>query len=105
MPWQADACQTKREVLQSVLNGLAGALYGPSNPAGTFNYVLKRPTAKNLRRFNIGYNSQASASAHADLGGHFGLDQRFGYRINLLKEGGEGISLYTTPGKIPPKKS
>jgi len=26
-----------------VLNGLAGALYGPANPAGTFNYVLKRP--------------------------------------------------------------
>lgn len=73
-----------------VLNGLAGALYGPSNPAGTFNYVLKRPTAKPLRRLNIGYSSQASASAHADLSGYFGESQRFGYRINLLKEGGEG---------------
>ena len=28
-----------------VLNGLAGALYGPASPAGTFNYVFKRPTA------------------------------------------------------------
>lgn len=27
-----------------VLNGLSGALYGPQNPAGTFDYTLNRPT-------------------------------------------------------------
>ncbi len=31
-----------------VLNGLAGSLYGPQTPAGVFNYVLKRPTARGL---------------------------------------------------------
>jgi iron complex outermembrane receptor protein len=73
-----------------VLNGLAGALYGPANPAGTFNYVLKRPTAEPLREFTFGYASQQSLTEHMDLGGHFGNDDRFGYRLNLLNQNGEG---------------
>jgi iron complex outermembrane receptor protein len=34
------------EMLQQieVLNGLGGALYGPANPSGMFNFVPKRPT-------------------------------------------------------------
>ncbi len=73
-----------------VLDGLAGALYGPSNPAGTFNYVLKRPTATPLRSVNVGYVTEEGRAASADLGGTFGDTQRFGYRINLLDENGEG---------------
>lgn len=73
-----------------VLNGLAGALYGPSNPAGTFNYVLKRPTQTPLRRFSLGYTSQGSASVSADLSGQIGDAKLFSYRLNLLDEGGEG---------------
>jgi iron complex outermembrane receptor protein len=52
-----------------VLNGLAGSLYGPSNPAGIFNFVLKRPTDKPLYRFTIGYDSDLIGTVHADLGG------------------------------------
>lgn len=73
-----------------VLNGLAGALYGAANPAGTFNYVLKRPTAEPLRRLTAGYASQGSVMAHADLGGSIGEQRQFGYRINLLDDSGEG---------------
>ncbi|MFL9944350.1 TonB-dependent siderophore receptor [Paraburkholderia agricolaris] len=73
-----------------VLNGLAGALYGPASPAGTFNYVLKRPTAEPLREFTLGYASRQSLLEHLDLGGHFGNDDRFGYRLNLLNQNGEG---------------
>lgn len=72
-----------------VLNGLAGALYGPASPAGTFNYVLKRPTDTPLRRFSLGYASQGSGSVSADISDRFGEDKRFGFRVNLLDEGGE----------------
>ncbi|WP_028223107.1 TonB-dependent receptor [Paraburkholderia oxyphila] len=73
-----------------VLNGLAGALYGPASPAGTFNYVLKRPTDEPLREFTLGYESNDLWTEHLDLGGHFGNDDRFGYRLNLLNQDGEG---------------
>ena len=73
-----------------VLNGLAGALYGPSNPAGTFNYVLKRPTAEPMQRVSVGYGSQHEVFGSADLSGFIGDTKRFGYRINLLDQGGEG---------------
>lgn len=73
-----------------VLNGLAGGLYGAANPAGTFNYVLKRPTAEPLRRVTVGYATQGSLLAHADLGGSFGEQRQFGYRVNLLDDNGEG---------------
>ena len=72
------------------MNGLAGALYGPSNPAGTFNYVLKRPTAEPLRRVTLGYGTESALLGSADLGGYFDEDKRFGYRLNLVDENGDG---------------
>lgn len=77
-----------------VLGGLSGALYGPANPAGTFNFVFKRPTATPLREFTVGYVSRQSLLEHLDLGGHFGNDDVFGYRLNLLNQNGESY----TPG-------
>jgi len=73
-----------------VLNGLAGALYGPASPAGTFNHVLKRPTAAPLRTVSLGHASRGQYSAGADFSDRFG--ERFGYRLNLLDEGGDGYS-------------
>lgn len=67
----------------TVLNGLAGALYGPQNPAGIFEYDLKRPTAT-MQRLALGYDSLGAVTEHADLGGHAGKDGWFGYRINAL---------------------
>lgn len=71
-----------------VLNGLSGALYGPASPAGTFNYIFKRPTDTPLRELDLRYDSRAAVTAHTDLGGRFGTDDRFGYRINLLGQNG-----------------
>ncbi|WP_245275742.1 TonB-dependent receptor plug domain-containing protein [Methylosinus sp. sav-2] len=72
-----------------VLNGLSSAIYGPSNPAGTFNYILKRPTEAPLREFNFSYLSQSAWLGHADLGGFLDPERRFGYRLNLLEQNGD----------------
>lgn len=73
-----------------VINSLTGALYGPASPAGQFNFTQKRPTVQTLNRFTAGYSSKGAASGHADLGGHVGDSDQFGYRINLLHDEGEG---------------
>ena len=73
-----------------VLNSLTGALYGPASPAGQFNFVAKRPTTQPLHRVTLGYQSRNAWSGHLDLGGPLDDDDRFGYRLNLLDEEGEG---------------
>lgn len=73
-----------------VLNGLAGALFGPANPAGTFNYVLKRPTLTPYRSVSVSYATQESKLASLDVGDTLGENRVFGYRVNLLSDRGEG---------------
>jgi len=73
-----------------VLNGLAGAIFGPANPAGTFNYVLKRPTREPFRSVTVGYATETSKLASVDAGDSLGDNDRFGYRLNLLSDRGEG---------------
>lgn len=74
-----------------VVNGLTGALYGPANPAGNFNFVQKRPTRDDLREVTLGYRSRKALTLHADLGGRAGPDGIVGYRANLLTEDGESF--------------
>lgn len=71
-----------------LLKGLSGFMYGFSNPGGIVNYVLKRPTDDPYRSFSIGYESAGVFSEKVDLGGRFGNDKRFGYRLNLANEDG-----------------
>ena len=73
-----------------VLNGLAGAVFGPANPAGTFNYALKRPTLTPYRSVNVSYATQGSKLASLDVGDSLGDNKVFGYRVNLLSDRGEG---------------
>ena len=73
-----------------VLNGLAGALYGPQNPAGTFEYGLKRPTDERINRLVVGVDSIGTLMENADSSGRLGRHGWFGYRINLLH--GDGTS-------------
>lgn len=73
-----------------VLNGLAGAVFGPANPAGTFNYVLKRPTLTPYRSVSVSYATQESKLASLDVGDSLGDNRVFGYRVNLLSDRGEG---------------
>src|SRR5579871_6273252 len=65
-----------------VLNGMAGALYGPMTPAGVFNYVLSRPTETQFFRYTESYNSGSVFTEQIDAGGMVGLgSERLGYRI------------------------
>jgi iron complex outermembrane receptor protein len=82
-----------------VLNGLAGAIFGPASPAGTFNYVLKRPTPQPYRSVTLGYATQSSALAVVDVGDSLGDDvgagKRFGYRLNAVADRGEGYAQFS----------
>ncbi len=75
-----------------VLNGPSSAIYGPSNPAGTFNFVTKRPNGTTFQDVTLAYDSSTIFTGHADIGGHFGANadgaDMFGYRINLLGANG-----------------
>ncbi|MDI6651988.1 TonB-dependent siderophore receptor [Gluconobacter japonicus] len=73
-----------------VLNGLAGAVYGPQNPAGTFDFTLKRPTDRKTERFVVGVDSNGAPMESVDLSGRVGHNKWFGYRLNLLNQNGEG---------------
>ncbi|MTH48323.1 TonB-dependent receptor [Intestinirhabdus alba] len=73
-----------------VLNSLTGALYGPASPAGQFNFVAKRPTEETLNKVTFGYQSRSAFTGQLDLGGHIDDGKRFGYRINVLNQDGEG---------------
>jgi iron complex outermembrane receptor protein len=72
-----------------VLNGLGGAIYGPANPSGMFNFVPKRPTDRPVRRLNVGYDGNSIATVNADFGGRIGASKRFGYRVNAVGGNGE----------------
>ncbi|GAN54045.1 ferric siderophore receptor [Tanticharoenia sakaeratensis NBRC 103193] len=71
-----------------VLNGLAGALYGPQNPAGTFDYSLKRPTDRMTERLTVGVDSIGAPLESGDFSGRVGRNGWFGYRLNLLNQQG-----------------
>lgn len=67
-----------------VVSGLGAAMYGPANPSGMFNFILKRPTERRTANLFLDYDSKSIGTAYADLGGRFGPHKLFGYRSNLL---------------------
>ncbi|MBF9000699.1 TonB-dependent receptor [Vibrio nitrifigilis] len=71
-----------------IIHSLTGALYGPATPAGDFNYEFKRPTLDYLNDVSIGLDSNGAREATVDLGGT--PNQYMGYRINVIKEQGDG---------------
>jgi iron complex outermembrane receptor protein len=74
-----------------VLDGLSGAIYGPTNPAGTFDFIAKRPTSTRLRSIRIGYTAGGAWLRTIDFSDRTGP---VGYRVNLLDEDGHAY----TPG-------
>ncbi|MDM8355606.1 TonB-dependent siderophore receptor [Pandoraea communis] len=85
--WQADIPLEPFEQVE-LLKGLSGFMYGFGAPGGIVNYVLKRPTDEPLRQFSVGYEASNVWSEKLDLGGRFGPDNRFGYRLNIVNEEG-----------------
>ncbi|MFT9257189.1 MAG: TonB-dependent receptor [Acetobacter sp.] len=71
-----------------VLNGLAGAMYGPENPAGVFEYTLKRPTDRRTERLSVGVDSIGTPTVNGDISGRVGRNGWFGYRLNMLHANG-----------------
>jgi len=72
-----------------LLKGSSGFMYGFGTPGGLINYVTKKPTDTPVRSVSVGYTSNNIWSEHIDLGGRFGNDQRFGYRLNVTHDQGE----------------
>jgi iron complex outermembrane recepter protein len=85
--WDTDLSLEPFEQVQ-LLKGLSGFMYGFGAPGGIVNYVLKRPTDDPYRSISIGYQSAGVFSEKVDVGGRFGNDKRFGYRVNLVNEEG-----------------
>lgn len=69
-----------------ILKGASGIQAGTSAPGGLVNYAVKRPTEKDLREVRLEVSQRSSVLAAADLGGRFGADKAFGYRLNLMQE-------------------
>ena len=85
--WDTDLSLEPFEQVE-LLKGLSGFMYGFGAPGGIVNYVLKRPTDDPYRSITVGYKSAGVFSEAVDLGGRFGNDNRFGYRLNLANEYG-----------------
>lgn len=69
-----------------ILKGTSGIQAGTSAPGGLVNYVVKRPTESDLREVRLEATSRASLLGAVDLGGRFGVDRAFGYRLNVAHE-------------------
>lgn len=72
-----------------VLKGAGGFLYGFGAPGGIVNYVLKRPTEETTRSLSGQVTDSGLYLLHGDVGGRFGSENRFGYRVNLVGETGD----------------
>ncbi|CAA2108179.1 TonB-dependent siderophore receptor [Variovorax paradoxus] len=72
-----------------LLKGSSGFMYGFGTPGGIVNYVTKKPADTPVRSIEFGYKTAGIWSEHVDLGGRFGADDRFGYRLNATHEEGK----------------
>ena len=72
-----------------VENGLGASFYGPANPSGMFDFILKRPTDERTTNLYLEQDSRTIGTIYGDAGGRFGRDKMFGYRANLLYGDGE----------------
>lgn len=69
-----------------ILKGTSGIQAGTSAPGGLVNYVVKRPTEKDLRSATVETSGRGGVLGAIDLGGRFGVDRVFGYRFNVAHE-------------------
>ena len=69
-----------------ILRGTSGIQAGTSAPGGLVNYVVKRPTEQDLREIRLETTSRGSTLGAIDLGGRFGAERQFGYRLNAVQE-------------------
>ena len=73
-----------------ILNGLSGFMYGANNVGGVTNYVTKSSTDERLNRVTLSSLGRESVNIHGDFGGKLDGDGKYGYRVNLVEQGGDG---------------
>jgi iron complex outermembrane receptor protein len=71
-----------------LLKGPGGFMYGFGEPGGIINFASKQPTLQPYASFTLGYMNDGVLREAADLGGTFGGQGGWGYRINLVHEDG-----------------
>ncbi len=69
-----------------ILKGTSGIQAGTSAPGGLVNYVVKRPPQQDLREVRLEAGSRSTLYSAVDLGGRFGADHAFGWRLNAAAE-------------------
>jgi iron complex outermembrane receptor protein len=69
-----------------ILKGTSGIQAGTSAPGGIVNYMVKRPTERDLRDVRLEWTSRASLLGAVDIGGRAGADGAIGYRLNVAQE-------------------
>ncbi|WPB59325.1 TonB-dependent siderophore receptor [Xylophilus sp. GOD-11R] len=69
-----------------ILKGTSGIQAGTSAPGGLVNYVVKRPTEKDIRDVRVEATSRSSLLGAVDLSSRFGEDRQFGLRLNVAQE-------------------
>jgi iron complex outermembrane receptor protein len=65
-----------------VMAGATAALYGVTSPAGTVNYILKRPTSTPVREATLGLHGEQIVG-RIDVGGAVPDYETLKYRLNL----------------------
>ena len=72
-----------------LFKGTSGIQAGTSAPGGLANYVVKRPpnsAESNIRSLTLSYGNGNNSSVALDLGGRYGENKAFGYRVNAAYE-------------------
>ncbi|MDG0817387.1 TonB-dependent siderophore receptor [Bdellovibrio svalbardensis] len=69
-----------------ILKGLSGVQAGASAPGGLVNYVVKRPTGKNIQDIHTEFTDSGDALVAADVAAQMKDADQFGYRLNLAQE-------------------
>ena len=76
------ALENKEQV--EILKGMSAIQSGMSTPGGVVNYVSKRP--QDVQSLTLEADSHGGSRVATDLGGWFGDNQQFGYRVNAAYE-------------------
>jgi iron complex outermembrane recepter protein len=75
-----------------VENGLGASMYGPANPSGMFDFILKRPTNERFENIYLEQDPNTVGTIYGDFSGRLGRRKIFGYRSNLLYgDGGQFV--------------
>lgn len=72
-----------------ILKGAGGFLYGFGAPGGIINYILKKPTEEFTASLNTQVMDSGLFLVHGDVGGRWGPDDQFGFRVNAVREAGD----------------